>query len=303
MQEILTNTRRNFLKQAGLLSAATMLPISGFSMSTKSRFKMGLQLFTIRDAMKRDPIGSLKIVAGLGYEDLELYGYDGEKGSYYGYKASDLKSILDDLQLTASSGHYNFSDYFEQPMDQLKRYTDQCIEGALALDKRYITWPWLHPDYRTLDNFKMLSAKLNRIGEQVNDAGLGFAYHNHDFEFTDHSGETGYDIILRETDPSLVKLQMDLYWVMHSSKMSPAELIENQPGRYVMWHIKDMDKITRDYTELGNGSIDYIKLLSNIPKNGLEYYYLEQGGNFAENSIQSITDSAAYFKQHLQKYL
>ncbi|ALM09154.1 xylose isomerase [Sediminicola sp. YIK13] len=264
---------------------------------------MGLQLFTIRDAMKRDPIGSLKTVASLGYEDLELYGYDVGKGSYYGYKASDFKRILDDLQLTASSGHYGFSDYFEQPLDQLKRYTDQCIEGALILDKHYITWPWLHPDYRTLDNFKMLSDKLNRIGEQVNDAGLGFAYHNHDFEFTEHGGETGYDIILRETDPTLVKLQMDLYWVIHSSKMDPAELIANQPGRYVMWHIKDMDKITRDYTELGNGSIDYIKLLSTIPKNDLEYYYLEQGGNFAENSMKSITDSAAYFKQHLQKYL
>ena len=303
MLEIHTNSRRNFLKQASFLSAAIMLPFTGFSIPENGSYKMGLQLFTIRDAMKRDPIGSLKIVASLGYKDLELYGYDGEKGSYYGYKASDFKHILDDLQLTASSGHYNFSDYFEQPIDQLKRYADQCIEGALALNKRYITWPWLHPDYRTLNNFKILSEKLNKLGEQVNDAGLGFAYHNHDFEFTDHSGETGYDIILRETDPTLVKLQMDLYWVMHSSKVSPAELIANQPGRYVMWHIKDMDKISRDYTELGNGSIDYVKLLSTIPTEGLEFYYLEQGGNFAENSMKSIADSADYFKQHLQKFL
>lgn len=303
MQENLSQNRRNFLKQASLLSVATMLPITGYSIFPKSNYKMGLQLFTIRDAMKRDPIGSLEMVASMGYEDLELYGYDVQKGSYYGYKASDFKQILDDLQLTVSSGHYGFSDYFEQPLDQLKRYTNQCIEGALTLNKRYITWPWLHPDYRTLENFKVLTEKLNSIGEQVNDAGLGFAYHNHDFEFTDHGGETGYDIILRETDPNLVKLQMDLYWVMHSSKLSPAELIANQPGRYVMWHIKDMDKVTKDYTELGNGSIDYIKLLSSIPTEGLEYYYLEQGGNFADNSMKSIADSASYFKTHLKKYL
>mgnify|MGYP000666355001 FL=1 len=90
---------------------------------------------------------------------------------------------------------------------------------------------------------------------------------------------------------------------MHSAKLSPAELIANQPGRYVMWHIKDMDKVTRDYTELGNGSIDYIDMLSTVDTDALEYYYLEQGGNFAKNSMQSIADSAEYFKKHLQQYL
>lgn len=264
---------------------------------------MGLQLFTIRDAMAKDPVASLKKVRALGYEDLEIYGYDSDKGTYYGLKALEFKQLLVDLNLTASSGHYDFSTYFDKPKDELKRYVDQCIAGALALESRYITWPWLAPEYRTLENFKLLSEKLNIIGLQVNEAGLGFAYHNHDFEFTDHGGKTGYDIILRETDPTMVKLQMDIYWVMHSSKKNPAELISDQPGRYEMWHIKDMDKVTRDYTELGNGSIDYISMLSTLPTDGLEYYYLEQGGNFARNSIQSITDSAEYFKKNLQKYL
>lgn len=264
---------------------------------------MGLQLFTIRDAMAKDPIGSLKQVKALGYEDLEIYGYDGDKGTYYGYKAADFKQILDDLQLTTTSGHYNFSGYFDKPYDELKKYLDQCIEGAHALNKPYITWPWLAPEFRTLENFKILSEKLNKMGEQVHAAGLGFAYHNHDFEFADHNGQIGYDIILNETDPELVKLQVDLYWVMHSSKLSPAELFAKQPGRYVMWHIKDMDKVTRDYTELGNGSIDYIDMLSTLSTEGLEYYYIEQGGNFATNSMQSIADSAAYFKKNLQKYL
>lgn len=264
---------------------------------------MGLQLFTIRDAMAKDPLGTLKTVASLGYQDLETYGYDGEKDMYYGYKSSDFKKALDDLQLTATSGHYGFSDYFEKSDDELKVFVDQCIVGARALDKSYITWPWLAPEYRTIENFKRLAEKLNAIGEQVTKAGLGFAYHNHDFEFTDHHGENGYDIILYDTDPELVKLQMDLYWVMHSSKLSPKELVKNHPGRYVMWHIKDMDKMTRDYTELGNGSIDYHEVLPDPSESGLEFYYLEQGGNFATNSMKSIADSAHYFKKHLQKYL
>jgi sugar phosphate isomerase/epimerase len=264
---------------------------------------MGLQLFTIRDAMAKDPVATLKQVKALGYEDTEIFGYDGAKGTYYGMKAADFKKLLDDLQLTATSGHYDFSSYFNQPMDKLLGYLDQCIEGAKVIDAKYITWPWLAPEYRTPDNFKALADKLNQMGERVQAVGLGFAYHNHDFEFTPHNGTTGYEIILGETDPELVKLQMDMYWVVRSSNSTPAKLIAANPGRYVMWHIKDMDKVTQDYSELGNGSIDYMKMLSAIDTDALEYYYLEQGGNFATNSMQSIADSAQYFKKHLQKYL
>ena len=303
MSKSKTAGRRNFLKQSSLLASAAILPISCFSMENKPKFKMGLQLFTIRDAMAKDPLASLKEVAALGYQDLETYGYDGVKDMYYGYKSSDFKNVLEDLELTTTSGHYGFSDYFEKTPDELKRFVEQCITGAKALDKNYITWPWLDPKYRNIENFKILAEKLNLIGEQVTKSGLGFAYHNHDFEFTDHHGENGYDIILKNTDPELVKLQMDMYWVAHSSKKSPEQLITDHPGRYVMWHIKDMDKVTRDYTELGNGSIDYIKMLSTIDTDVLQHYYLEQGSNFAKNSMQSITDSATYFKKNLQQYL
>jgi len=171
------------------------------------------------------------------------------------------------------------------------------------LKKPYITWPWMAPEQRNMTYFKRMPTILNSIGEQVNAAGLGFAYHNHGFEFDDHNGVNGYDLIVKETDPSLVKLQIDMYWVMHSSNQTPKELISQHPGRYVMWHIKDMDKVTRDYTELGNGSIDYTDILPDPKESGLEYYYLEQGGNFAHNAMRSAADSATYFKDHLQKKL
>lgn len=303
MQEFKYLERRSFLKQTGLLTAACMMPMSTFSMHNKPKFKLGLQLFTIRDAMAKDPVDTLKKVRALGYEDSEIFGYDDEKGSYYGMKASDFKKLIDDLDFTVSSGHYDFSSYFMKPYDELQRYVAHCIEGSHTIGAKYITWPWLAPEFRTMDNFKLLTEKLNKMGEQVNAAGLGFAYHNHDFEFTDHHGLTGYDVILDETDPELVKLQMDMYWVAHSSKLTPAQLIAQNPGRYVMWHIKDMDKVTRDYSEMGNGSIDYITMLSEIDKDALEYYYIEQGGNFAHNSMQSISDSATYFKKHLRHYL
>ncbi len=264
---------------------------------------MGYQLFSIRDEMAKDPVATLKALKAMGYEDFETYGFDHEKEMFYGYKSSEFKQILDDLELSVSSGHYGFSAYLEKSEDDLKRFVDQCIVGAKALDSSYITWPWIAPEQRTIDNFKLMAKKLNLAGEQIVDAGLGFAYHNHGFEFEDLGGENGFDIVIRETDPSLVKLQMDMYWVMHSSKHTPKELISKQPERYVMWHIKDMDKVTRDYTELGNGSIDYTEILPDPNKSGLEFYYIEQGGNFSDNSMKSAATSAHYFKKHLQKYL
>ena len=295
--------RRTFTKQTGLLFATGLLSSCNMFTTVSSKYKIGLQLFTIRDAMKKDPLGSLKSVAALGYKDLETYGYDIQNNSYYGYEAKEFKQILDDLDLTATSGHYNFSDYFDKSDDERKRFVDRCIVGAKALDKKYITWPWLAPEYRNLSSFKKLAEQLNKIGEQINSSELGFAYHNHDFEFILHNGEIGYDIILNETDASLVKLQMDMYWIEYASKMSPVEWIAKQPGRFVMWHIKDMDKVSRDYTELGNGSIDYVNILSKINTDDLKYYYIEQGANYAQNSMQSIADSISYFKKNLQEYL
>jgi sugar phosphate isomerase/epimerase len=291
--------RRNFVRQTGALMSASLLTVPGFALVPPKKYKMGLQLFTVRRAMASDLTGTLKTIASIGYEDLETYGFDAEQGKYYGLKASDFKQLLTDNRLTTSSGHYDFVTFLDKPNDALARYVDQCIEGAHALDQRYITWPWLNPESRTLEKFRLVAEKLNFIGEKVNKGGLGFAYHNHDFEFIDHNGEIGYDIIMRDTDPSLVKLQLDLYWAMHSSKRTPHELFSKQPGRFVMWHVKDMDKKTRDYTELGNGSIDFKVIMPDASLAGLEYYFVEQGGNFFKDPIQSITDSAAFMKQHL----
>ena len=294
--------RRQFVKHTGLIASVVMLP-SCIATTSSAKYRMGLQLFTIRDAMDVDPIGTLHKVAAIGYQDLETYGYDHEQDMYYGFKSAELLKRLTDIGLTTSSGHYGLADYLDRPKGEMERYVDQCIVGAKALGQSYITWPWLPPEKRNLESFKALPDVLNAIGEQVNNAGLRFAYHNHDFEFMEFDGETGYDIITRGTDHALVKLQLDMYWAAHSSSLSSAELIARDPKRFVMWHIKDMDRVTRDYTELGNGSIDYHEVLSEASQEGLEYYFIEQGGNFAVNSVQSIADSAAYFKAELKQYL
>ena len=295
-------SRRIFLRSVAAASTA-MMAFPSFATPTASKYKIGLQLFTIRDALSRDLTGTLANVSALGYQDTETYGFDPVQKTYYGMKAADFKKLLDSNNLTTTSGHYNFSEFLHKPDEDVKRYVDSCIDGAKIINQKYITWPWLQPEYRSMNDFKVLVKKLNLIGEQVSKSGLGFAYHNHDFEFIDHNGENGYDLIMRETDPKTVKLQIDLYWAKHSSKLSPGELFRKQPGRFVMWHIKDMDKVSRDYTELGNGSIDYTTILPDAKLAGLQYYYLEQGGNFASNSMKSIEDSITFFRKNLEKYL
>ena len=263
---------------------------------------MGLQLFSVNGDMNADPAGTLRTVVDMGYRDFEVFGFDPETVAYYGLPAAEFRKLLDGLGVTATSGHYGFSDYFQATDDQLRWFTDRCIWGARALGSPYITWPWLAPEYRTRDGYKRLANMLNRIGTQVKDAGLGFAYHNHGFEFEDLGGETGYDIILAETDPEAVKLQMDLYWVVYGGKTTPKQLVADQPGRVVMWHIKDMDPTTRDYSELGAGSINYHNVLPDPFTTGLEFYYIEQGGNFARSPLESARQSAGYFRDNLSRY-
>lgn len=295
--------RRSFLKNTAIVGGTLLSPFCAPNNVVNPKYKLGYQLYSIRDEMGKDPVATLKALRKMGYEDFELYGFDDVTGKYYGFRASEFKDILDNLGLTVTSGHYGFSPYLEQSDDDLKMYVDRCIVAAKTIDSKYLTWPFMEPQQRTIDKYKLAAQKFNLIGEQATKAGLGFAFHNHGYEFEDQDGENGYDIILNETDPELVKLQMDMYWVRHSSNYTPQELIDLQPGRYVMWHIKDMDKVTRNYTELGNGSIDYLKLLPDPVKSGLEFYYIEQGGNYSINSKESAATSARYLKENLQKYL
>lgn len=294
--------RRKFLFHSSVLIPGSIMAAEQY-FAPAPKYKMGIQLFSVRQPLSVDVAGTIKRLAAVGYQDSETYGYNPAEKTYYGMPSAEFKKLLSDNKMITTSGHYDFTKFFDKTPDELMRFTDQCIEGANALGQRYITWPWLDPAFRTLEHFKQLTGKLNSIGERVKKAKLGFAYHHHDFEFTDHNGQNGYEIIMKETDPSLVKLQMDLYWVMRSSKLSPDELIAKQPGRFVMWHIKDMDKNNKDYSELGNGSIDFTRILPEASKAGLQYYYIEQGGNFAVDPLKSVSDSAVYFKKNLEKYL
>lgn len=292
--------RRTFIHSAACLGAATLLPWSCMPKEETSRFKMGYQLYSIRDEMAKNPRATLEALKAMGYGELETYGYDPTTDEIYGMKAAQFKALLDDLELTSHSGHFGFAGVINSSEADFITYTKGCIQGALTLGSKYLTWPWLNAEDRNLDGYQQLAKRLNLAGKLAKEQGLLIAYHNQGYDFHDHQGDNGWDLVLRETDPELVKMQVDMYWVMNAARTTPKKLIAAHPGRYTMWHIKDMDKVTRDYTELGNGSIDYTTVLPDATQSGLEYYYIEQGGNYTVNSLESAQASASYFKDQLQ---
>ena len=290
--------RRTFMKHAGsLASAAVLLP----PMQSRRRYKIGLELFTVNRDMNQDPIASLQQVAQMGYEEVETYRIDPKALTYYGLPAADFAKRLQDHNLATPSGHYDLQQFLQGSTDDLLRYVDRCAEGARILGQRYIVWPYIEPRLRTLDTFKQVAGLLNVIGSRLTKTGLHVAYHNNGGEFIAQDGQIPYDIILRETDPALVKLQIDLYWHAHDTSDPAHALFTRAPGRFAMWHVKDMHKVSRDYTEMGNGTIDYTKIWPDAEMSGMEHFYVEQGGNFAVNAMQSAADGIAYVKKYLQK--
>ena len=217
--------RRTFLKQAGsFASAALVLP----PMQKPARYKIGLQLFTVNRDMNRDPIASLDRVAEMGYEEVETYGIDPEALTYYRLPAAEFAKRLQDRNLPTPSGHYDLQKFLNASTDDLNRYVDRCAEGARILGQRYIVWPYIEPRLRTLDTYKHVAGLLNAIGSRLAKSGLHVAYHNGGGEFIAQTGQLPYDIILRETDPALVKLQIDLYWHAHDTDDPPHALFKGR---------------------------------------------------------------------------
>ncbi|MDB5148540.1 MAG: iolE 3 [Mucilaginibacter sp.] len=286
--------RKQFLKQVGLLSAGALaMPYLANAAPGK---KVGLQLYSLRDQLPKDVKGVISKVAAAGYAGIETFGYT-KSGGFWGLDAKTFSTLLKSNGLTTASGHYGMEQYFTKGnTDDLKTY----IDAAHNTGQTYIVCPHLGEEYRkTPDDLKKVAARLNTIGQLFKSEGLKLAYHNHDFEFIPVGGSTLYDVILKETDPQLVKLEMDIYWVVRAGH-DPATLLNQHPGRYVMVHIKDMDKQNHKLnTEIGSGIIDFKKMIPATKKAGVTNYILEQENYIDIDPYISITKSAAYIKNNL----
>ena len=218
----------------------------------------GLQLYTIRGLMQDDVPSALALVAGVGYRHVEFAGY-------FGYPASELRLMLDDLGLAAPAVHVSPADMAEN--------LEAVVESALIMGHRYPVVYAIDPESRaTLDDYYRAAEQFNAWGEACDRAGLRFAYHNHAFEFESIDGQVPYDVLLEETDPGLVDFELDLYWIRAGGR-SELEYFERYPGRFTLWHVKDMD--TRgEMIDVGDGVIDFASLFGR-DDTGVRYAFVE----------------------------
>ena len=287
------NSRRTFIKQAGIAAAAGLV-LPSFA-CVKSSKAVGLQLYSLRELLPQDPRGVIAKVAEAGYKEVETYGYSAE-GGFWGLDPKAFKNLLIENGLTAPSGHYGIDKYIQDGNeDELKSF----IAAASAIGSEYLTVPYLGDAVRqNADDYKKVAAKLNQAGALCKASGLKIAYHNHDFELKPWGDITGLEIMLKETDPKLVDFEMDIYWVVRSGK-DPVQLFDAYPGRFTMWHVKDMDKANNEKNiEVGSGGIDFKTIFKSAKKAGLKHAIMEQE-NFDMEPYASIKQSQHYIKNEL----
>ncbi len=286
------SNRRIFIQQAALIGAGLLA--NPADLWSKPRKKVGLQLYTLRSEISKDVRGTIAKVADIGFREVETYGYS-PKGGFWGLNIKEFKSLLKDHGLKSPSGHYDFDPYLRADnLDSLKAN----IEAAQGIGQKYLTVPYLLPQSRTnLDSYKVLASKLSQAAVLAKNAGLQLTYHNHDFEFIDFNGTTGFDILLRETNPADLKFELDIYWAVKAGK-NPIALFEQNPGRYVMWHVKDMDKTDKSYTEVGSGSINYAEIFAKDKLSGMKHYFVEQDVIKIDH-FESITRSFKHVKENI----
>ncbi len=286
--------RRDFIINSGLaLGALAIAPSLAFSIKPKN---IGLQLYTLRDAFSKDAKKVLEHVAKSGYKEVETYGYSSEQG-FFGTSPKDFKKILNDNGLKAPSGHYDFNTFVK---DNNADFLKSSIECANILGSEYVTIPWLDENLRkNIDGYKRIAQKINEAAVLCKQSGLKLAYHNHNFEFKKFGNQTGYDILLQETDKKLVDFELDIYWAV-STGNDPLQLFRANPGRFKMWHVKDMDKSKAEWnTEIGEGSINFKAIFAEAKLSGMQHFFVEQESNYSPNPNDSIKTSWDYVSKEL----
>jgi len=287
--------RRTFLTQASLISAGMMVAPKLVMASTKENI-VGLQLWSMRDQLPHHVPEVIGKVAKAGYKEVETYGYS-KKDGFWGLDAKAFSNLLKSNGMSTPSGHFEFDHFFATGQtDELETY----IDAAHITGMETIIVPHLDGNFiKTVDDFKRIADKLSTAAAICKKAGLKFGYHNHNFEWKKVDGTTFYDTILTHTDPNVVKMEMDLYWVVRTGQ-DPVEIIKAHPGRFFAFHIKDMDKSNHELnTEIGSGTIDFKRIMSYAKLGGVKHFIVEQENYTNIDPYVSITQSCNYVKNVL----
>lgn len=254
-------SRRNLIAGAGGVAALSLADFAiapAFAAQIKA---IGLQLYTVRDIFQKDPVGTLEQIARIGYREVEYGG-----GGYDAMDYALLRKTMDRLGLKSPSVHIGY--------DALLQQFDKSVAMAKTLGADTVVLPYMTDEHRSEAGWQAALPNFNRFATGLKNAGLGFAYHNHDFEFTiKPGGRSLYERFLAVTDPALVKIELDLYWAAHAGQ-DVAGLIDRLAGRIYAYHVKDM-RADRTMAAVGTGTTDFAALFKRKSSAGVRHFYVE----------------------------
>lgn len=300
----MNKNRRQFIKLSAVVATGLALPI--YSCGTggddnkrqegsntpanantaASLETFGIQLYTLKDEMARDPKEVLRQLSSFGYGQIESF--EGESGMFWGMKNTEFKSFADELNLDLISSHTNFQENFEEKAAQ-----------AGEIGMKYLIAPWIGPQ-ESIDAYKRMADRFNEAGEICKKNNLRFAYHNHAYTFEEQDGQIPQQVLMDNTDPDLVDYELDMYWVVVAGA-DPQEYLRKYSDRFKLGHVKDRRKDataeeTHASTVLGTGTIDYKPIIETAMENGMEYFFVEQEEFKNTTPLESSRKNAEYLK-------
>ena len=295
-------SRRSFIKETSLALVGTTLFSNEIFASYKTKTLTGIQLYSIRDDMKKDPLGTLKQLAAMGYKHVEHANYVDRK--FYGHSAKDFKKVLGDLGMKMPSGHTVLNkqhwDASKKDLTDVWKYT---VEDAATVGQEFVISPWLDASLRkNLSDLKQFMDVFNKSGELCKKHGMKFGYHNHDFEFSEKlDGTSVYDHILQNTDPAVVIQQLDIGNLYNGGAVA-IDVLKKNPNRFVSLHVKDEIKATSGHeqyesTIIGKGIVNVKEVLDFAKKNGSKHFIIEQEAYQGKTPLECVKEDLAIMKK------
>jgi sugar phosphate isomerase/epimerase len=232
--------------------------------------------------MQADARGTLKKIAALGIKQIESA--RSEKGHYYGLSPIEMKQTCADLGMTLRSGHVHIDEKWNQTMDE-----------AVESGQEYLICSTMPTEGQTVDNYKTVAEAFNKAGEECKSRGIKFGYHNHEYEFESENDQVLYNVLLDNTEADLVHMELDLGWVIVGGK-DPLDYFSKYPGRFPLWHLKDMDLEKKHSVEFGKGQLDISAMLNNREQSGMKFMFVEQE-EYASTPMESMKYNMDYLSK------
>ena len=241
--------------------------------------KFGIQLWTVKEALAKDPLGVLKHLSNCGYKQIESF--EGANGMFWGMKNTEFKKQLGDMEMNMIASHCDINKDFERKAGE-----------ASEIGMKYLICPHIGAQ-KSIDDYKRFADQFNKCGEIANKNGIRFAYHNHDYSFKAMAGGMPQDVMMNATDANLVDFEMDIYWVV-AAGADPITYLKKYPNRFKLCHVKDLIKTPTGHESciLGKGTIDFKNILYVGAQNGLKFHIIEQEAYTGTTELDCVKENA-----------